>query len=241
MDKLALLKQTKKLIGKTDINTLISQSKILYDYLNSDNIILELNSLNIFENFVNEFSLIDDITGLYKPIKYFSFYDKLICEIDKNRNIAVRNRRQQGATTFCVLYALYTAVTQCNKTVVIGSLKETHKEFISDIIDELVDSVDGNILPAKDKWSKDIKKFNNGSKIIIRNVKSSFTRGLSIDYLIMDCAGYVPYKNSLEIYGEFWPQMCTGGKIIMFSDTDDNPKNSLFGALSERATNVDIR
>lgn len=242
-NKLELLKQTKKLVGKKDITTLIKESKLLYQYLNSEyDIISRLTELKFFNNFVKEFSILNPLVGMVS-VEYRSFYDEIIKALENNNIVSVQNKRQQGMTTFCILYALFYAINNPNKTIMFGCVKKFHADDVSQTIDTLYSSITENIFPSIVKWNNRIKKFDNGSKIILESITPTMTRGLSVNQLILDCSSYVSYRYTDDIIETLWPTIATGGKILSCSDWDGiEHKDNLFCAIKNKSQKfIDIR
>lgn len=221
MDKLELLHETKKLVGEKDITTLIKESKILFKYLNTGyDIISRIAELKIFNNFATEFSVMWPTSGL-NPVTCRPFYDEIVSALDNNNVVSVSCKRQQGLTTFACLYALYYASINPYKTIVYGCVNKMQAEDVSEYISDLYSSVTENIMPTISKWNKNLKQFDNGSKILLRTITPNMVRGLSTDLFILDSASCVSYSYVDDIFAGLWPTMATGGKMLSFSYCPD--------------------
>lgn len=244
MDKIELLKLTKDLTGQNTINELIKQSEILHKYLLSDaEFIARVKELTIFQNFISEFSIKSNINDEFCRIKYMDYYSEIIKLLDNNRLVSVSNRRRQGITTFIILYALFIACTQSNKTIVISSINERSISNIRNELNEIYSSRDdSNLFPGIIKCNKATMTFDNGSKILLRRcVDKNFLRGLSVNFLLMDMTNYVPYKMSDLILSCMMPSFSTSGKILCCSDNEMSiTQNSLFYKLKNLSKFIDI-
>jgi hypothetical protein len=147
-------------------------------------------------------------------------------QIATSRYINITPPRQTGLTSIYMLYALYTALDQRDKTTVYVSTNNSDVKCARNKLLGYLKQNDGILMKFVTNWTTSYIRFVNGSSILFsyesdlcRNV-----RGVRINCLILDNAGW--YKTpKAEIMESIVPSIsASNGKIIIGSTTEDTPE-----------------
>lgn len=223
MDNLEYLKLARDLTGSTNIMTLIEAARQISQYhMEAPGAAVvedKVSWINIrsIADFVNQQHTYHPLKG-FIPFKPFPFQKKLIVDMMSDHKITlINNARQMGMTACMSMVALYEAVTQPNKTILIVAPKlQGAIEFLDRIRNYIQTSkLD---LPVVETNNKCDISFNNGSRIITRAVSGDSGRGLTLDLIMVCEAAFISYSKEQE----FWQgiQPCLNehdGRIIIQS------------------------
>ena len=146
----------------------------------------------------------------------FPFQDDCLKKFQENRFVIVNKSRQLGLSTVSAGYALWMALFQKEKNILVIATKfETSKLFLKKV-EAMLDSLPSWLVMPKLK-ARTVKNidFSNGSKIKAIPTSADAGRGEALSLLIVDEAAHV------EGIDELWlglsPTLSTGGSAILIS------------------------
>lgn len=153
--------------------------------------------------------------GLIK-FETFPFQDDCLQAFQDHRMVIINKSRQLGLSTICAAYALWMAIFQREKNILVIATKlETAKLFISKVKTMKQSLPDWLVMPKVQADSVRNILFSNGSQIKAIPTSPDAGRGEALSLLIIDEAAHV------EGIDELWlglrPTLSTGGSAILLS------------------------
>ncbi len=155
------------------------------------------------------------VQGMIK-FNTFDFQDECLKAFQENREVIVNKSRQLGLSTICAAYALWMALFQKEKNVlIIATRLETAKLFIKKVRSMYQSLPSWLIMPSLDAESVRYLEFSNGSRIKAEPTSPDAGRGESLSLLIVDEAAHV--DDIEDIWLGLQPTLSTGGSAILLS------------------------
>lgn len=149
------------------------------------------------------------------PFDTFDFQDDCLTKFLSNRYVIINKSRQLGLTTLCAAYALWMALFQREKNILVIATKlDTANIFVKKVQSQLQTVPDWLKMPDVTAQSTKKISFSNGSEIKATPRSKDVSRGEALSLVIVDeCTSYNSYitlrnKNTGEIkrvkIGEFY-------------------------------------
>jgi hypothetical protein len=166
--------------------------------------------------FFNTYCKIQHPTRGLLPFKTYAFQDDCVDQFRKNRfNIVVKSR-QLGLSTITAAYAVWMALYQKEKNILVIATKlQVAQGFIRKVKTILNNMPPWLILPQVTVNNKQQLEFSNGSSIKAIPTSDDAGRSESLTLLIIDEAAFV--RNFDEIWTGIGPTLTTGGQAILLS------------------------
>jgi hypothetical protein len=166
--------------------------------------------------FFNSYCKIQHPTRGLLPFKTYPFQDDCVDQFRKNRfNIVVKSR-QLGLSTITAAYAVWMALYQKEKNILVIATKlQVAQGFIRKVKTILNNMPPWLILPQITVNNKQQLEFSNGSSIKAIPTSDDAGRSESLTLLIIDEAAFV--RNFDEIWTGIGPTLTTGGQAILLS------------------------
>ena len=166
--------------------------------------------------FFNAYCKIQHPTRGLLPFKTYGFQDDCVDQFRKHRfNIVVKSR-QLGLSTITAAYAVWMALYQKEKNILIIATKlAVAQGFIRKVKTILNNMPTWLILPQITANNKQQVEFSNGSSIKAIPTSEDAGRSESLTLLIIDEAAFV--RNFDEIWTSIGPTLSTGGQAILLS------------------------
>lgn len=150
------------------------------------------------------------------PFNTFPFQDECLEAFQKNKNVIVNKSRQLGLSTIVAAYALWMALFQKEKNILVIAIKlDTAKLFIKKVEAMLLALPEWLVMPKIKAQSVKYLVFSNGSKIQAIPTSPGAGRGEALSLLIVDEAAHV--EGIDEIWLGLQPTLSTGGSSILIS------------------------
>ena len=149
------------------------------------------------------------------PFKPYSYQEKMFKHFNDNRFSIVLACRQSGKSISSVIYILWYAVFQPDKTVaVLANKGSTAREMLARITLAL-ENLPFFLQPGCRALNKGSIEFSNNSRIIAAATSGSSIRGLSINLLFLDEFAFV--ENAATFYTSTYPVITSGttSKVIL--------------------------
>jgi hypothetical protein len=148
--------------------------------------------------------------------KTYPFQDECIEQFEKFRHNVVLKSRQLGLSTICAGYALWVALFQREKNILIIATKlEVAKNFVRKVKTILQNLPPWLILPKISGESVKHLEFSNGSRITAIPTGEDAGRSEGVSLLIVDEAAHIQGFDNLWI--NLYSTVSTGGNIILLS------------------------
>lgn len=145
----------------------------------------------------------------------YPFQDKCLKQFQEHRLNIVLKSRQLGLSTICAAYAVWMAVFQKDKNILVIATKlATAQNFIKKVAVILQNMPKWLLLP-KFEPSKQQITFNNGSQIKAIPTSDDAGRSEALSLLIIDEAAFI--RDFDEIWAGLSPTFSTGGRAIILS------------------------
>jgi len=167
------------------------------------------------------------------PFKPYSYQEKMFKHFNDNRFSIVLACRQSGKSISSVIYILWYAVFQPDKTIaVLANKGSTAREMLARITLAL-ENLPFFLQPGCRALNKGSIEFSNNSRIIAAATSGSSIRGLSINLLFLDEFAFV--ENAATFYTSTYPVITSGttSKVIITSTA--NGVGNTFHRLWESA------
>lgn len=167
------------------------------------------------------------------PFKPYAYQEKMFDHFTKNRFSIVLACRQSGKSISSVIYILWYAVFQPDKTIaVLANKGSTAREMLARITLGL-ENLPFFLQPGCRALNKGSIEFSNNSRIIAAATSGSSIRGLSINLLFLDEFAFV--ENAATFYTSTYPVITSGttSKVIITSTA--NGVGNTFHRLWESA------
>mgnify|MGYP003648347719 CR=1 FL=1 len=145
----------------------------------------------------------------------YPFQKRIVSNLVTNRFNILRKFRQAGCTTIASAWALWTAVFQKHKTIVIISKGDVESTEVLERIKLMYDSLPEWLKPGIIEDNKHTLKLKTSSTIRSRASGKQSGRSLAGSILIIDEAAFI--DNIESIWAAVYPIISTGGKAFVLS------------------------
>ena len=162
----------------------------------------------------NHIKVTHPIMGLVK-FNLYPFQKEIITNLEKYRFNILRKFRQAGCTTIASAYALWMAVFQHHKTIVIISKGDAESTEVLERIKLMYDELPSFLKPDIVESNKHTLKLNTNSVIKSRPSGKQSGRSLAGSLLIVDEAAFI--DNIDTIWAAVYPIISTGGRAFVLS------------------------
>jgi hypothetical protein len=166
--------------------------------------------------FFNNYVKIQHPTKGTIPFKTFPFQDQCVKEFIDNRFTIVVKGRQLGLSTLVAAYAVWLALFQKDKNILIIATKlQVAQNFIKKsktIINNLPTWL---VLPTVTANNKQLVEFSHGSTIKAIPTSEDAGRSEALSLLIVDEAAFV--RDFDTLWTGLYPTLTTGGRAILLS------------------------
>lgn len=150
--------------------------------------------------FAENFFFITTLDEGKRKIELYPAQKRVLKSTATSNRLCVLSSRQSGKTTIYTIFALWSTMFWADKRVLIVANKEDTAILILRRIRMAYEQLPNWLKPGVKQWGKTEVVFENDSGISISSTSSSSGRGDSINYLLIDEAGFVPE----HILDEFW-------------------------------------
>ena len=165
--------------------------------------------------FINKYVKIQHPTRGSVPFATYKFQDGCVEAFLEHRLNIVLKSRQLGLSTVCAAYAVWMAIFQKDKNILVIATKlKTAMNFIKKVTVAL-NSLPKWLLLPKFEPSKQQVTFSNGSQIQAIPTASDAGRSEALSLLIIDEAAFI--RDFDEIWTGLSPTFSTGGRAIILS------------------------
>lgn len=178
------------------------------------------------------FSIINFKSGK-QIIKLPQFQKNLLYNFVDNKNTIVLAPRQSFKTTTSLIYALWYAMFNSDKTVALLYHNKNMSKIALLELKTAYEDLPDFMKPGVNKYNSNCIEFDNGSQIISCGVTEDALRGQGISVIILDEFAYVNNKNAEKFFNSHFPIIQYSGKCII-SSTPSNTKH-LFKTLWKQA------
>lgn len=166
--------------------------------------------------FFNTYVRIQHPTKGLLPFKTYPFQDECVKDFIENRFTVVVKGRQLGLSTLVAAYAVWLALFQKDKNILIIATKlQVAQNFIKKTKTILRNLPPWLMLPQITADNKQFVEFSHGSSIKAIPTSDDAGRSESLSLLIVDEAAFV--KNFDELWTGLYPTLSTGGRAIVLS------------------------
>jgi hypothetical protein len=168
------------------------------------------------EYFFNSYLKIQHpVKGLI-PFKTFEFQNECIDDFIDNRFNIVLKARQLGMSTLVAAYAVWMALFQREKSILIIATKlSVAQNFITKVKSMIRSLPKWIMLPEIVANNKQMVQFSHGSQIKAIPTSEDAGRSEALSLLIVDEAAFV--RNFDTIWTGIYPTISTGGRVIILS------------------------
>jgi len=154
-------------------------------------------------------------------------------QFNENRFNLVLACRQSGKSISCVVYILWYAIFNSEKTIAILANKgSTAREMLSRVTLAL-ENLPFFLQPGCKELNKGSLQFSNNSRIIASATSGSSIRGLSVNLLFLDEFAFV--ENANTFYTSTYPVISSGKESKVIITSTQNGTGTLFYRLLEGA------
>ncbi len=213
-------------------NALVKRDGLPQDYTQDqvDEYIKCMNDPIYFaENYVKIITL---DSGL-QPFKPYPYQREMFEQFNENRFNLVLACRQSGKSISCVVYILWYAIFNSEKTIAILANKgSTAREMLSRVTLAL-ENLPFFLQPGCKELNKGSLQFSNNSRIIASATSGSSIRGLSVNLLFLDEFAFV--ENANTFYTSTYPVISSGKHSKVIITSTQNGTGTLFYRLLEGA------
>tara|TARA_R110001606_G_scaffold386055_2_gene549864 strand:+ start:4382 stop:5977 length:1596 start_codon:yes stop_codon:yes gene_type:complete len=211
------------LVKKDGIQSSFSEEEVA-EYLKCMN-----DPIYFAETYVKVISLDDGLVS-FKPYEY---QKKMFEQFNDNRFNIVLACRQSGKSISSVIYILWYAIFNAEKTIAILANKgSTAREMLSRITLAL-ENLPFFLQPGCKALNKGSVEFSNNSKIVAAATSSSSIRGLSVNLLFLDEFAFV--ENATQFYTSTYPVVSSGQETKVIITSTANGIGNMFCGLWEAA------
>ena len=163
--------------------------------------------------FFNAYVRVQHPTRGLIPFKTYPFQDDCVKEFINNRFVIVVKGRQLGLSTLTAAYAVWMAIYQKDKNILVIATKlSVAQNFIKRVKTIIRNLPPWLVLPQIISDNKQLIEFSHGSSIKAIPTSDDAGRSESLSLLIIDEAAFV--KNFDEIWTGLYPTISTGGRAI---------------------------
>jgi len=150
------------------------------------------------------------------PFDTYQFQDKCVDTFIDNRFSIVLKSRQLGMSTLVAAYAVWMALFQRDKNVLVIATKlSVAQNFISKVKIMIRSLPPWLVLPQIVTNNKQLLEFSHGSSIKAIPTSDDAGRSEALSLLIIDEAAFV--KNFDQLWMGLYPTISTGGRVIILS------------------------
>jgi hypothetical protein len=166
--------------------------------------------------FFNTYVKIQHPTKGLLPFKTFPFQDDCVQDFIDHRFTVVVKSRQLGLSTLVAAYAVWLALFQKDKNILIIATKlQVAQNFIKKTKTMLRNLPPWLILPQVTANNKQMVEFSHGSSIKAIPTSDDAGRSEALSLLIIDEAAFI--RNFDELWTGLYPTLSTGGRAIVLS------------------------
>jgi len=181
------------------------------------------------ENYIKVISL----DGGLVPFSLYPYQEQMFEHFNDNRFSIVLACRQSGKSISSVVFLLWYAVFNPEKTVAILANKgATAKEMLARVTLAL-ENLPFFLQPGCKALNKTSVEFSNNSRIIASSTSSSSIRGFSVNLLFLDEFAFV--QNDAEFYTSTYPVISSGKNTKIIVTSTANGLGNVFHKLWEGA------
>jgi len=167
-------------------------------------------------HFFNTYVKIQHPTRGMIPFKTFPFQDDCVQDFIENRFCIVVKGRQLGLSTLTAAYAVWLAIFQKDKNILVIATKlSTAQNFIKKTKTIVANLPDWLLMPQITKNNQQIIEFSHGSSIKAIPTSDDAGRSESLSLLIVDEAAFV--RDFDTLWTGLYPTISTGGRAILLS------------------------
>jgi hypothetical protein len=145
----------------------------------------------------------------------YPFQERIVSALGDYRFNILRKFRQAGCTTIAASWALWTAIFEKHKTIVIISKGDAESTEVLDRIKLMYDNLPEEFKPGIIEDNKHTLKLKTNSTIKSRPSGKQSGRSLAGSILIIDEAAFI--DNIDSIWAAVYPIISTGGKAFVLS------------------------
>ncbi len=168
-----------------------------------------------------------------QPFKPYDYQREMFEQFNDNRFNLVLACRQSGKSISCVVYILWYAIFNSEKTIAILANKgSTAREMLSRVTLAL-ENLPFFLQPGCKELNKGSLQFSNNSRIIASATSGSSIRGLSVNLLFLDEFAFV--ENANTFYTSTYPVISSGKHSKVIITSTQNGTGTLFYRLLEGA------
>ena len=150
------------------------------------------------------------------PFTTYPFQDDCMREFKKNRFNIVLKSRQLGLSTITASFALWMAIFQREKNIlVIATKMQVAQNFVSKVKTMMKSLPAWLMIPTIVNQTKTLISFSNGSTIKAIGTSEDAGRSEALSLLIVDEAAFI--RNFGELWKGLYPTLATGGSAIILS------------------------
>ena len=183
--------------------------------------------------FARNYIKIISLDGGLVPFDVYPYQEKVFKHFNENRFSIVLACRQSGKSISSVVYLLWYAVFNPEKTVAILANKgATAKEMLARVTLAL-ENLPFFLQPGCKALNKTSVEFSNNSRIIASSTSSSSIRGFSVNLLFLDEFAFV--QNDAEFYTSTYPVISSGKNTKIIVTSTANGLGNVFHKLWEGA------
>jgi hypothetical protein len=158
--------------------------------------------------------VVHPVRGLV-PFKLYGFQKKILQDLQSHRFNILRKFRQAGCTTIAAAYALWFAIFNKHKSVIILSKGDAESTEVLDRIKIMYDELPSFLKPGIIEDNKHTLKLSTNSTIKSRPSGKQSGRSLAGSLLIIDEAAFI--ENIDTIWAAVYPIISTGGRAFVLS------------------------
>lgn len=167
------------------------------------------------------------------PFQLYPYQEKMFNHFNENRFSIVLACRQSGKSISSVIYILWYALFQPEKTIAILANKgATAREMLARVSLAL-ENLPFFLQPGCKALNKTSIEFSNNSKILSAATSGSSIRGLSINLLFLDEFAFV--ENAGEFYTSTYPVVSAGATTRIIITSTANGLGNIYHKLWEGA------
>lgn len=164
------------------------------------------------------------------PFDTYDYQDECVKAFQEHRLNIILKSRQMGLSTICAAYAVWMAIFQKDKNILVIATKlQTAMNFIKKVAVMLQNLPKWLLLPHFEP-SKQAINFSNGSCVKAVPTSDDAGRSESLSLLIIDEAAFI--RDFDEIWGGLSPTFSTGGRAIILS-TPNGVGGQYYGLWTE--------
>jgi len=165
--------------------------------------------------FIKNYAKIQHPTRGTIPFETYEFQDECVRSLTKHRLNIVLKSRQLGLSTVCAAYAVWMAIFQKDKNILVIATKlPTAMNFIKKV-SVILQNIPKWLLLPKYEPSKQAIVFSNGSTIKAIPTSDDAGRSEALSLLIVDEAAFI--RDFDEIWAGLSPTISTGGDVVILS------------------------